>query len=101
MEFGIGQGGSKRHTESKIWPPPEKDMEEDEGFVPGEGCSYCTGSPCSPALAWSAFYDSRFNLRDSFCIGRRCQDPAWVWDSEEDEVDEVERNVVQITSEPS
>ena len=40
-------------------------------------------------MAWDAFYKSGFNLRDSFCIGRSCEDPAWD-DSVEQEVEELE-----------
>ena len=45
-------------------------------------------------MAWDAFYKSGFNLRDSFCIGRSCEDPAWD-DSDEQKVQPEQKNQQQ------
>ena len=85
-----------------IWPPPESDMEDDdvddEDPDNTEGCEFCMHKSCNPGLAWDAFYKSGYNLRDSFCIGRRCEDPAWD-DSDEQEVQPEQMNsAMSITS---
>jgi hypothetical protein len=78
----------KKHRGSRMWPPPVRDMEEDdEVYDPEgdlEGCPFCEDKPCNPALAWSAFYDEVYSLRSSWCIGRGCEDPAWDNQEEED-----------------
>jgi hypothetical protein len=77
QELWVKEG--KKHTGSRMWPPPTKDMEEDEFFDPegdSEGCTLCEHTPCNPALAWSAFYDYGHSLSNSWCIGRRCEDPG-------------------------
>ena len=85
---------SKEYKGVHRWPPPEFDMEEDDEEDPDDipGCEYCVDKPCNPRLAWRAFYKQGFNRRDSFCIGRSCEDPAW---DEEDEDDEEETGDVE------
>jgi len=66
----------------------EMDSDEDDDLP---GCEYCVDKPCSPGLAWRVFYKQGFNLRDSFCINRNCEDPAWN-EEDEDETEEVKEN---------
>jgi hypothetical protein len=81
-------------------PPPESDMEDDDDDDEDpdnmEGCEFCVHKSCHPGLAGNAFYKSHYNLRDSFCIGRRCEDPAWE-DSDEQEVQPEQKNQQQPT----
>jgi hypothetical protein len=44
----------------------------------------------SPQRAWNAFYKDGFSLMDSWCIGKRCEDPAW----DEEETEGVEKKEV-------
>ena len=79
----------KKHTGSRMWPPPAKDMEEDEFYDPdgdSEGYTLCEHTPCNPALAWSAFYVYGHSLRNSWCIGKQCEDPGLDMQEKEDDI---------------
>ena len=46
-------------TIARTWPPPP--CEEDDDDDPDDSdaskvCEACQGSPCSPGLAWNAYY---------------------------------------------
>ena len=45
----------------------------------------------SPQLAWNPFYKDR--LRESWCIGKRCKDPEWD-DEGEEEIEDIEKEEV-------
>ena len=44
-------------------------------------------------MAWNAFYKDRYSLRESWCISKRCEDPEWD-DEGEEEVEDVEKEEV-------
>ena len=47
----------------------------------------------SPQQTWNAFYKDRYSLRESWCIGKRCEDPEWD-DEGEEEIKDVEKKEV-------
>ena len=54
------------------WPPPAGDLDEDDEPDGLRGCKVCLHKYLDPSCAWSAFYEDKRNLRDSWCIGRGC-----------------------------
>ena len=56
----------------KSWPPPAGDLDEDDDPDGMRGCKACIHKYVDPSWAWSAFYEDKNNLRDSWCMGRDC-----------------------------
>ena len=56
------------------WPPPAGDLDEDDDDEPdgSRGGKACLHKYVDPSWAWSAFYEDKHNLRDSWCMGRDC-----------------------------
>ena len=66
----------------------EEDEDDDDPDGKMKGCEYCVDNKSiNPQLAWNAFYVDGNSLRNSWCLGKRCKDPAWEWF--EEAVDEV------------
>ena len=66
----------QKHKHGK-WPPWKDDLEDEDDLDGMQGCEYCVDKPVSPQRAWNAFYKDSYSLRNSWCIGKRCEDPAW------------------------
>ena len=76
----------------------EEDEDDDDPDGGMDGCDYCIGNKSlNPQLAWNAFYVDGNSLRNSWCLGKRCEDPDWEWYEEADKEQEDDIRDEQVT----